>query len=61
MMDWTQETFMTFPRQERLRFKTFLFHTPSPKNNLGISKALDLAEQTRDQYKGAPKQMSSFM
>lgn len=36
---------MTFPRQERLRFKTFLFHTPAPKNNLGINKALDLAEQ----------------
>lgn len=45
-IDWTQDTFMTFPRQERLRFKTFLFHTPAPKNNLGINKALDLAEQT---------------
>lgn len=46
IIDWTQDTFMTFPRQERLGFKTFPFYSPSPENNLGISKALDLAEQT---------------
>lgn len=43
MVDWTQNTLMTFPRQERLRIKTFPFHTPSPKNNLRISKVLDFS------------------
>lgn len=56
MIDWTQDTLMTFPRQERLRIKTFPFHTPSPKNNLRTSKALDFSwTDICDQYKDSPK------